>query len=114
MNPQRDTILEKIRQVFPGRDELEILSILHVYGSDRHESERHRVYLAILKLCDEESVADPSHYVEMAKQDARDVLAWAEYPNQMKMGPTQDPERSAELRRKDQGQYDRWINDARR
>ena len=114
MNTRHDTVLRKIRQVFPQRDEHDILTILKAYGSQSHETDVDRVYLAILKLCDEERVADPSRYIELAKQDVRDVLAWAEYPNQMTFGPTKDPEKSAELLRQDREQYDVWIDNDRR
>ncbi len=80
---QIDAVMKKIRQVFPSRDPKEILSCLEAYGTESYETGKYRVYLAIVKLCDEEKLSDPSRYVKMAKQDFRDVLAWAEYPNQM-------------------------------
>jgi hypothetical protein len=68
------------------------------------------VYLAILKLCEEEKLSDPSLNVEAAKQDFRDVLAWAEYPNQMKHGPTKDPEQSARPIKQDNEQLQAWLS----
>ena len=109
MQPELEIVLKKIHQVFPGKKYQEILSILESYGIKPHETGRVRVYLAILKLCDEEGLSDPSHYVKAAKTDFRDVLAWAEYPNKMKFGPTKDPVKSAELTKKDQEQYDAWL-----
>ena len=106
------TVLKKIRQVFPDKEESKILAILEVYGIEPYEKEKYRVYLAILKLCDEEILTEPSEYVKVAKQDYRDVLAWAEYPNQIKFGPTKDPEKSAELIKKDAKQYQAWLNKA--
>jgi hypothetical protein len=37
-----------------------------------------RVRLAVLKLSEEDGLADPARYLEVAKQDYRDVLAWAD------------------------------------
>ena len=68
-----------------------------------------RVRLAILKLCDEAGAADPSSYVEKAKLDPRDVIAWAETPNQMAFGPTRDTAKAAALRKKDEEQYEAWL-----
>lgn len=107
---QLDAVLEKIRLVFPGRDPKEILSCLEDYGAESRETEKYRVYLAILKLCEEEKLSDPSPYVKAAKQDFRDVLAWAEYPNQMKHGPARDPEQSARLIKQDQEQLQAWLS----
>ncbi len=107
---QLDVVLRKIRQVFPDKDPKEILARLEAYGTESSESGKYRVYLAILKLCDEERLSDPSHYVKEAIQDYRDVLAWAEYPNQMRHGPAKDPEQSARLIKQDQEQFQAWLN----
>ena len=107
---QLATVLKKIRQIFPENDEDEILTSLEEYGTESYEKEKYRVYLAILKLCDEEKSQDPSRYVKVAKQDYRDVLSWAEYPNQIKFGPTKDSEKSSELIKKDKQQYQAWLN----
>ena len=107
---KRSTVLKKIRQVFPKREPQEILACLEAYGTESHETGRYRVYLAILKLCDEENLSDPSGYVKAAKQDFRDILAWAEYPNQMKCGPAKNSEKSAALIKMDEEQYQAWLN----
>ncbi len=104
-----DRILATIRRVFPGQDANQILARLEAYGSEKHETDVERVYLAILKLCDEQGAADPSAYVEKAKRDPRDVIAWAETPNQMAFGPTDDPATSEGLRKKDEEQYRAWL-----
>jgi geranylgeranyl pyrophosphate synthase len=110
LQPDLNTLRKKINQVFPTRDENDILAILEEYGKTAHETVRYRVYLAILKLCEEEKLPDPTHYVNRAKEDFRDVLAWAKYPNQIKFGPTDDPAKSAELNNKDLEQYQTWLN----
>ena len=106
----RALLRAKIAQVFPDRDAAEILAVLDRYGTEPHEPEPDRVQLAILKLCDEEGHDDPMHYVEAAKQDFRDVLAWAEYPNQMRRPATIAPKERAKLMRRDEAQYRAWLD----
>lgn len=110
MESDKDRVARKIRQVFPDRDPVEILASLEQYGTGPQEAGRYRVYLAILKLCDEEKLPDPSHYVLAANRDFRDVLAWAEYPNQMKFGPSTDPGKSAAMKQMDLNQYRAWLD----
>ena len=106
------TVKRKIRSVFPDQDENIIYTQLCAYGVESHEQEKYRVYLAILKLCEEEGLSDPSHYISEAKQDFRDVLYWAEYPNEVK-SPTnaeKDPKKIAKITKKDKEQYINWLN----
>jgi hypothetical protein len=110
MGAQHDLVLAMIRQVFPERDEQEILTTLEAYGNEPHESEKHRVHRAILKLSDEEQRPDPSHYVKLVKQDFRDVLAWVEYPNQMRCELRENPVKSTEIARQDAAQYQAWLD----
>lgn len=109
MKPDLDTVRKKIGKIFPHRDVQEILALLEDYGKESHETGKVRVYLAILKLCDEENLPDPAHYVQLAKQDFRDVLAWAEYPHQMKFEPTKEPAKKAALKQLDEEQYRAWL-----
>jgi len=107
------TLIEsKIKKVFPGRSYDEILSILARYGEEKHEKEQDRVHLAILKLCEEEMLDDPSKYVEIAKKDYRDVLAWAEYPSQLDCKNTAGlkADELLKLKKSDQKQYLDWLN----
>ena len=61
-----------------------VLELLDTYGVESYERERERVQLAILKLSagSEEKVRE---YVDVAKRDYRDVLFWAEYPEESKL-----------------------------
>jgi len=61
-----------------------VLELLDTYGLAAHERERERVQLAILKLSDgnEEKLRQN---VDVAKRDYRDVLFWAEYPEEAKI-----------------------------
>lgn len=110
MELKRDTVFKKVRQIFPERDLQEIIACLEAYGTESYEKGKYRVYLAILKPCDEENLSGPTYYVKAAKQDFRDILAWAEYPNQMKLGPTNNPEKSAQLAKMDKEQYHAWSS----
>ena len=79
------------------------------------ESESARVQLAILKL----SEGDPEklrHYVQAARTDYRDVLAWAEYLEQLRSGKTRFnstlDEYEAILER-DRRQFEEWLDTVR-
>jgi len=73
-------ILAKIRQIFPDADPAEIQRLLDTYAGP----ERLRVQVAILKLSEEDRRDSPAHYVDTACQDYRNVLAWAESPQQLR------------------------------
>ena len=105
----RALVIAKIRQVFPERDVADVLALLDRYGAEDYHRERERVQLAILKLCEEKSSADPAEYVELACVDYRDVLALAEYPNQMRHAPSIDPRLRETLIAKDRAQYLAWL-----
>jgi hypothetical protein len=101
-----DKLLAKIRQVFPEADPADIQRQLDAYAGP----ERLRVQLAILKLCDEDRRDSPRHYVDTACQDHRDVLAWAESPQQLRpdwfsLSVTD----RAKVVKADRQQYARWL-----
>ena len=106
---RRDIVLKTIARVFPDDDGAAVLARLEAYGTEPHETDVDRVHLAVLKLCEEDGASEPSGYVARAKQDSRDVIAWAEFPNQTAFGPTDDPAKSADLRKRDDEQYRAWI-----
>lgn len=112
MNKTNNLIESKIKKIFPGRSVVEMMSILDRYGREKKEKEKDRVHLAILKLCEEEKLHDPIKYVETAKIDYRDVLAWAEYPNQLKHKNTftLKPSELDKLKKLDEEQYLEWLN----
>jgi hypothetical protein len=105
----RETVLRKVRAVFPGSDPARVLETLE--GAEGG----HRVQLAIVKLCDEgKGLSDLAHYVSTAKTDYRDVLAWAEFPNEGRLPPFPSaPDREAAQKR-DHEQYMRWIEQDRK
>ncbi len=109
--PTLEQVMAKIRSVFPQKAEQEVLTQLEAYGEQSHEQEKYRVFLAILKLSEEEGLADPSHYIEAAKQDYRDVLYWAEYPNEVE-SPTWNADAETKRRNSklDSEQYQEWLS----
>ncbi|HEY2625462.1 MAG TPA: hypothetical protein VGI41_01790 [Candidatus Udaeobacter sp.] len=72
-----------------------VLERLDSYGVEPDERERERVQVAILKLSggSEEKVRE---YVAVAKRDYRDVLFWAEYPEESRLDT---PEKRQKVRK---------------
>lgn len=102
----RETVVRKIRQVFPEADAEALLARFERLDNP----EKHRVALAILKLCDEDGRKSPDPYIESAAADYRDVLMWAEYPNEMNVDNWNEPiERVREAREADRRQYLEWL-----
>ena len=61
----------------------EVKSVLELYGTEEWQREPLRVQMACLKLANG-NIEELNKYVEVACQDYRDVLAWAEYSAYMK------------------------------
>ncbi len=77
------------------------------------EPEAPRVQLAILKLSDGKAEKLLT-YIEAAKRDYRDVLAWAEYPEQIRSGKTRFNTPLSEyeaLLERDRTQYEAWLDE---
>ena len=70
--------------------------------------EGERVALAALKLAGADLDA-LARWVRAAREDYRDVLAWAEYPRQMRLGPDAPLAEQARARREDAAEYARWL-----
>lgn len=105
----RALVKAKIAQVFPDRDAAEVLAILDRYGTGRREQERDRVQFAIPEICDADGRDDPAGIVATAKQDIRDVLAWAESPNLMRRTFIENSNERARLKQRDEAQYRAWL-----
>jgi hypothetical protein len=107
-------ISQKISQYWPDLEIQEIITILNQYGSESYHKEIQRVHLAILKLS-EGQLNLLKHYLEIALSDYRDVLAWAEYPEEMKLGYSAKSklplEKVKALRRRDRVQYLIWLEE---
>jgi hypothetical protein len=69
-----------------------ILELLDSYGVEPYERERERVQLDIVKLS-AGSEAKVREYVAVAKRDYRDVLVWAEYPEESRLDTPEKRER---------------------
>jgi hypothetical protein len=90
------------------------MSILDKYGADGSERGRGRVQLAILKLSKGQRDQLPE-LVKMAKRDYRDVLAYAEYPEQMRLGfvgmSKLSPDEREAIKQRDRKQYRKWLRE---
>ncbi|MGD2145449.1 MAG: hypothetical protein PVH41_02005 [Anaerolineae bacterium] len=88
------------------------MRILDQYRAESGERGRARVQLAILKLSEGKIERLPD-LMAMANRDYRDVLACAEYPEEMKLGfvgmKDLSPEEAQAVRRRDREQYLRWL-----
>ena len=70
-----------------------------------------RVQLGVLKLSGGEA-EKLKEYIELARIDYRDVLAYAEYPEAMRAGPAKwkpGAHELDEIRRRDRAQYEAWL-----
>jgi hypothetical protein len=85
------------------------LSTLRIGGLGHLES--WRVHLAIVKLCAEEGPHRLAHFIDAAAADYRDVLYWAEYPNEaiLSAEDRRSPEKLRAARKRDRDQYASWI-----
>lgn len=106
----RDLVVAKVKRCFLNEEPERILAILDLYGRESHEQERERVQIAILKLSD----GDMEHLrenVKVAKSDFRDMLAYAEYPEEMRKGTWKmtNKEEVKEIRERDRQQYLDWL-----
>ena len=106
----RDLVIAKTRECFPNEDQEKVMDILDLYGKESHVRELERVQIAILKLSDGD-LENLRAYVEIAKSDFRDVLASAEYPEEMskQVWKMSDKEEVKRIRERDRQQYIDWL-----
>ena len=76
-------MLASIRASFAADRWPYVESLLDAYGTEPHELERERVQLAILKISEGDEQKVREHVA--TKTDYRDVLFWADYPEQAKI-----------------------------
>jgi hypothetical protein len=105
-------VLEKVISIlFPDAEKRGLaVGILERYGSADWQREADRVRLGILKLAGT-NLEMIQYFTVQACRDYRDILASAEYPNQM-ANPflrKNDPVRARELEELDQKQYEDWY-----
>lgn len=76
---------------------------------DANEGER--VAVACLRLAGS-NLEELRTCVDAALTDYRDILAWAESPRQMRLGPVAPPADQARARRDDAQEYAQWLRDS--
>ena len=87
-----DEVVAVVQKTFPESNWENVIQLLDEYGVEPYERERERVQLAILKLSEgnEEKLRE---FVAVAKRDYRDVLFWAEYPEEARLDTPEKRER---------------------
>ena len=92
MPHSRDEVIAVAQKSFAKSAHARVIELLDAYGIEPHERERERVQLAVLKLADgnEDKLRQ---FVAVAKQDYRDVLFWADNPEQAKLDTPEKRER---------------------
>ena len=100
---------KKIQEIFTDKEsQLKALRQLDKYGIEERERETFRVRLDILKCCNG-NYGLIDKFLDAAKQDYRDVLAWAEYPHQMELAVSADDKQKKMAIKKDREQYNEWL-----
>src|SRR6266567_4641260 len=99
MPPSCNEVVAVVQKTFPEAAHPRVLELRASYGVESYERERERVQLAILKLSEgnEEKLRE---FVAVAKRDYRDVLFWAEYPEEAKLDTPEKRERIKERMKK--------------
>jgi hypothetical protein len=88
----RDEVIASVQATFPKESWARVLELLDSYGVKSYQRERERVQLDILKLSagSEEKLRE---FVKVAKRDYRDVLFWAENPEEARLDTPEKKER---------------------
>ena len=99
MPDSRDEVVAAIQATFLKSSWARVLELLDTYGVESHERERERVQLAILKLSEgnEEKLRE---FLAIAKRDYRDVLFWAENPDEARLDTPEKRERVRKMFKK--------------
>ena len=92
----RAGVVAAVRAGFPGADPNAILAVLDEYGVEPYQRERDRVQLAIVNLTAGDE-AKLRYFVEVAKQDYRDVLFWSDNPEEAKIDTPEKRKRVREM-----------------
>lgn len=117
MKPSRELVIKKLNEYW-SKNVDEILFQLDSYkDKDSSKEGLARVQLAVIKLS-RGNREDLIKYIEIAKQDCRDVLAYAEYPKQMKTNhlnhfnmSKEEQKESKAILKSDREQYMAWLAD---
>ncbi|HEY8164824.1 MAG TPA: hypothetical protein VIF83_04645, partial [Gemmatimonadaceae bacterium] len=104
-----ELVSQLVARVFSAKDQATALEMLDSYGAAAHEREPVRVRVALLKLSNGK-LSELEHLIAHARQDYRDVLAWAEFPQELEQPTWQMPaDRVAQIRGADRAQYLEWL-----
>ncbi len=101
----------KVRMVFASSEATEVIEILEALDFGLSSDEMNRVRLGIVKLCSEEGRERLEVFCAGAKRDYRDILFWAESPNEAKLTVAQrtEPLRVRAARKRDRQEYQAWL-----
>ena len=103
--------IRKLAAMFPDNKIRQAASeILATYGNEKHERETERVRLAILKISGSD-LDRIRRNTTLAKQDYRDTLVAAEYPNQGRNWQVPNGPAKQKLIEKDRQQYEKWLTE---
>ena len=80
----RADVIAAVQATFPDGAVPHILELLDAYGVEAYERERERVQIAIVTLTEGDE-GKLGYFIGAAKRDYRDVLFWAEYPEESKL-----------------------------
>lgn len=103
-----DDLQRVLDRDYDGHQE-QVRGVLARYGKDAWQTGALRVQMACLKL----AKGDPQaveKYIEVARGDFRDVLAWAEYPSYFKGFMAGTPEAREEAIERDWRQLQAWLH----
>jgi hypothetical protein len=104
-----DRVRKKLEQTFPDASTRRAAEeAMRAYLARGTCFEPERVALAILKLSDDDH-AQLLQVITAALSDYRDVLAWAEFPEQMRLSHGADRKALHAAQRRDREQYLRWL-----
>lgn len=101
-----DALETKLAALFGNEQDRNAARDLLATLSKVNESER--VAMACLKLSGGD-LTRLERTVGSAITDYRDILAWAEYPRQMRLGASAPPADQARARREDMEDYSQWL-----
>jgi len=100
---------KKLVSLFQNEKErAKVREILESYGEEKFQQEPDRVRLAVLKLSGTD-ISEIENWTKRAKEDYRDILAWAEYPRQSKHWSMPDGSKKKELIEADKQEYVQWL-----
>ena len=106
----KSILTRKLRSLFPDKEKRnEVKTILDTYGIEGYEQEPLRVRLAILKVSGSD-LEEIKRMTALAKQDFRDILAWAEYPRQSKKWSMPEGPKKLKLIDADRAEYNTWLS----